>query len=226
MMFFTACGRPDSKGRCDIYFSYRVKNGWSEPKNIGAPVNTPFWDSQPCFAADGKTLYFVSNRPDGFGEKDIWQATLQGFDSKGTPLFGDLKNLGDKINTSKDEMSPFLHHDNKTLYFSSDGWYGLGGMDIFISKKDDAGNWSEPLNVGYPINTFGDETGLVINARGNRAYFSSDYHQQKNNGKDIYYFNLPEEIQPTPALYVKGRVFDAETNANLPANFQLQDLST
>ena len=225
MMFFTACGRSDSKGSCDIYFSYKVKDGWSEPKNIGAPVNTPFWESQPCFAADGKTLFFVSNRPNGLGEKDIWQATMQGFDSQGTPLFSDVKNLGKKINTSKDEVSPFLHHDNKTLYFSSDGWYGLGGLDIFISRKDDAGEWSEPVNLGYPINTSSDESGLVINARGNRAYFSSNYHEEKNTGKDIYFFNLPSNIQPTPVLYVKGRVFDAETDENLPAKFQLQDLS-
>jgi outer membrane protein OmpA-like peptidoglycan-associated protein len=226
MMFFTACGRPDSKGSCDIYFSYKLKDAWSEPKNIGAPVNSAFWESQPCFGADGKTLLFVSNRPDGFGGQDIWQATLKGFNSEGTPYFGDLKNLGNKINTTGHDCSPFLHHDNNTLYFSSDGWKGMGGLDIFVSRKDETGEWTEPVNLGYPINTSGDETGLVINAKGNRAYFASDFNETQNTGRDIYYFNLPSEFQPTPALYVKGRVFDAETNENLPANFQLQDLAT
>jgi len=226
MMFFTGCGRPDSRGSCDIYFSYKTPNGWSEPKNIGPPVNTPYWESQPCFAADGQTLLFVSSRPGGIGGKDIWQATIQGFNSEGTPIFGDLKNLGKNINTEKEENSPFLHHDGKTLYFSSDGWQGMGEQDIFISRKDENGEWSEPVNLGHPINTPGDEIGLVINARGNRAYFSSDSRDGKNTGnKDIYYFNLPPAIQPNPALYVKGRVFDAETGKNLSANFQLQDLS-
>ena len=225
MMFFTACGRSDSRGSCDIYFSYKTKDGWSNPKNIGTPVNTPYWESQPCFAADGKTLLFVSNRPGGLGGKDIWQATIQGFNSEGTPVLGDLKNLGEKINTSKDENSPFLHHDNQTLYFSSDGWRGMGGMDIFVSRKNEEGEWDEPVNLGYPINTSGDEIGFVVNARGNRAYFAADNQQKKEMGKDIFFFNLPNVIQPIPALYVKGRVFDAETNKNLPANFQLQDLS-
>ncbi|MCL2074193.1 MAG: OmpA family protein [Marinilabiliaceae bacterium] len=226
MMFFTACGREDSRGSCDIYFSYKTNFGWSTPKNIGQPVNTPYWESQPCFAADGKTLLWVSNRPGGFGVKDIWQATMQGFDPNGTPIFGDVKNLGEKINTAGEESSPFLHHDGQTLYFSSDGWDGMGGMDLFLSRKDDNGEWSEPINLGYPINTAGDEIGLVINARGNRAYFSTNNREGKNNGKDIYFFELPTDIRPNPTLYVKGRVFDAETGVNLPANFQLQDLST
>lgn len=223
MMFFTGCGHPDSKGSCDIYFSYKTQNGWSEPKNVGAPVSSPYWDSQPCFAADGQTLLFISNRPGGVGGKDIWQATLQGFNSEGTPYFGDLKNLGENINTQQDENSPFLHHDNHTLYFSSDGWMGMGEQDIFISRRNKDGEWEKPVNLGYPINTSGDEIGLVINARGNRAYFSADNRKDKN--KDIYFFNLPAEIQPIPTLYVKGRVFDAETGRNLSADFQLQDLS-
>ena len=225
-MFFTACGRDDSKGSCDIYFSYKTNDGWSTPKNIGSPVNSPYWESQPCFAADGQTLLFVSNRPGGIGGRDIWQATIQGINSDGTPFFGNLKNLGATINTSKDENSPFLHHDNRTLYFSSDGWHGFGEMDLFISRRLSTGEWSEPKNLGFPINTSGEEIGLVINAKGNRAYFSTDNREGNATGKDIYSFNLPEALQPTPALYVKGRVFDMETGQNLSADFQLQDIST
>ncbi len=225
-MFFTACGREDSRGSCDIYFSYKTASGWSIPQNVGAPVNTPYWESQPCFASDGQTLLFVSNREGGMGGKDIWQATIQGIKSDGTPYFGNLLNLGVNINTSKDENSPFLHHDNKTLYFASDGWPGMGGMDLFLSRLREDAEWREPVNLGYPINSTGDEIGLVINAKGNRAYFSSDGLIESNNGKDIFYFNLPVPLQPSPVLYVKGRVFDAETGETLPADFQLQDLSS
>lgn len=160
------------------------------------------------------------------GGKDIWQVKLQGIKSDGTPFFGDLTNLGTNINTSKDENSPFLHHDNQTLYFASEGWPGMGGMDLFLSRLRGDGQWREPVNLGYPINTPGDEFGLVVNARGNRAYFSSDGFTDAKYGKDIFYFNLPSSLQPVPVLYVKGRVFDAETGETLPADFELKDLST
>jgi flagellar motor protein MotB len=225
-MFFTACGRDDSKGSCDIYFSYKTDTGWSTPKNVGAPVNTPYWESQPCFASDGQTLLFVSNRVGGIGGKDIWQATLQGINSDGTPYFGNIANLGPTINTSKEENSPFLHQDNKTMYFSTDGWPGMGGLDLFLTRLGEDGVWREPVNLGFPINTSGDEIGLVINARGNRAYFSTDGRSEIETGKDIFFFKLPEPLQPTPVLYVKGRVFDAETGVTLPADFQLKDLET
>ncbi len=226
LMFFTACGRDDSRGSCDIYFSFKTEAGWSMPKNVGPPVNTPYWESQPCFGSDGSTLLFVSNRPGGMGGKDIWKVSIQGFAGDGTPYFGNLINLGPSVNTSKDENSPFLHHDNKSLYFASEGWPGMGGMDLFLSRLRDDGQWREPVNLGYPINTSGDEIGLVINARGNRAYFSSNGLNDNDSGKDVFYFNLPPPIQPAPVLYVKGRVFDAETGITLPANFQLKDLSS
>ena len=225
-MFFTACGRPDGRGSCDIYFSQKTDRGWSEPVNLGTPVNTPHWESQPSFSSDGRTLLFVSNRPGGRGGKDIWQATLQGFRNDGTPIFGDVINLGPNINTPKDENSPFLHHDNNTLYFASDGWPGMGGMDLFFSRRNVNGEWRSPVNLGYPINTPGDEIGLVINARGNRAYFSSDGRDAANMSKNIYSFNLPAPLRPEPVLYVKGRVFDAETGETLPADFELKDLSS
>lgn len=225
-MFFTACGREDGRGSCDIYFSQWDGTGWSQPVNLGMPVNSPYWESQPTFSSDGKTMIFVSNRPGGRGGKDIWQATIQSINSQGVPLFGDLRNLGPNINTSKDENSPFIHHDNKTLYFSSDGWAGMGGMDLQFSRKMENGEWRQPVNLGYPINTPGDEIGLVINARGNRAYFSSDGREEGVTAKNIYMFNLPEPFRPDPVLYVKGRVFDIETGETLPADFELKDLAS
>ncbi len=225
-MFFTACGRPDSKGSCDIYFSRRTEQGWSKPVNIGAPVNTPFWESQPCFSADGRTLLFVSNRGGGVGGKDIWQVTLQGFRQDGSPYFGNLMNLGKAVNTAGDENSPFLHHDGQTLYFSSDGHIGMGGMDLFMSRKNSSGEWEQPLNLGVPINTSDDEIGLIVNARGDRAYFSSDGQPSGMGGKDIYSFELPQALRPGPVLYVKGKVYDVETHLPLAAAFDLVDIES
>lgn len=224
-MFFTACSRDDGRGSCDIYFSSLTAGGWSQPVNLGMAINSPHWESQPTFSSDGKTLMFVSNRPGGSGGKDIWQATIQDYRTDGTPIFGNVINLGPGINSVKDENSPFLHHDNLTLYFSSDGWPGMGGMDLFFSRRMANGDWRNPVNLGYPINGVGDEIGLVINARGNRAYFSSDAGKGRKN-KNIYSFNLPPPLQPNTVLYVKGRIFDSETNISLPASFLLKDLTS
>ncbi|PRZ01054.1 WD40 repeat protein [Marinilabilia salmonicolor] len=223
-MFFTGCGRSDSKGSCDIYFSAKTNYGWTAPVNVGAPVNTPLWESQPQFSADGRTLFFISSRGGGEGGKDIWKATLAGITDDGVPFFGDLENLGEQVNTSGDENSPFLHHDGKTLYFSSNGHMGMGGMDLFMSRKDSFGNWTEPINLGYPINTEKDEIGLVVTAKGNKAYFSTDGQQDTRGAKDIYSFTLPDDFRPEPALYVKGKVFDAETGEVLAADFDLKSL--
>ena len=225
-MFFTSCGRSDSKGSCDIYFSRRTGDGWSAPANVGGPVNSSAWESQPHFSADGRTLYFISNREEGIGGKDIWKARVKGIKDDGTPYFGDLKNLGEPINTEGDENSPFLHHDGHTLYFSSNGHTGMGGMDLFMSRRNDQGVCSDPENLGYPINTDQGEIGLFVVARGNRAFFATNGQDEGMGGKDIYSFRLPREYRPDPVLYVKGKVFDRETREVLPADFELTNLET
>lgn len=222
-MFFTACGRKGGKGSCDIWFSKRIANGWSQPTNLGAPVNTPFWESQPSFSADGKTLYFVSSRPSGEGKKDIWRASITGFKADGTPFFGKAENLGPNVNSFGDENSPFIHHDNQTLYFSSDGWAGMGAMDLFYSQRNEQGQWQRPSNLGYPLNTENDEIGLVINAQGDLGYFSSD-GLDEGKDKDLYQFTLPKSIRPKPVTYVKGRVFDKETNDVLLADIRINKM--
>ncbi len=225
-MFFTACGKSGSMGSCDIYFSYKTAGGWSAPKNLGAPVNTPYWESQPSFSSDGRTLYYVSNRSGGEGKKDIWSATLIGFKPDRTPVFAGVKNIGNKINTSGDENSPFIHHDNRSLYFSSDGWPGMGNMDLFVCRRDSAGQWGAPENLGYPINTLHDEIGLVINAKGSTAYFSSDGLPSETKGKDLYMFKLPKKLRPQPVTYVKGKVYDKESRELIEASFILKDIET
>ncbi len=223
-MFFTSCGKNGSMGSCDIWFSYKTPQGWSKPVNPGAPLNTSYWESQPSFSADGKTLYFASNRPGGKGMKDLWKATLIGFRDGNVPVFSNVENLGDRINTPSDENSPFIHPDNHSLYFSSDGWPGMGNMDLFISRKDKNGQWGLPENLGYPINTVHDEIGLVLNAKGTNAYFSSDGLPSKTKGKDIYVFKMPEKLRPQPVTYVKGKVFDKKTGKEIQAEFVLKDI--
>ncbi|KHJ37706.1 putative lipoprotein YiaD [Pedobacter glucosidilyticus] len=219
-LFFTGCNRPDGLGRCDIYVSQREGDGWSKPINLGNPINTKGWESQPSISADGRTLYFVSDREDGFGSYDIWKSELTDDGKWGNPI-----NLGSKINTPYDEQSPFIHPDNETLYFSSNGWVGFGNKDIFISRLDKSGNWSDAQNLGYPINTYGEESGLTINASGNKAFFSSN-NFNGFGGFDIYSFDLPNALKPKAVNYVKGKVYDAQTQQPLDAVVDIIDLRT
>jgi len=222
-LFFTGCNRPDGLGRCDIYISKREGNEWSKPFNIGGPVNTAGWESQPSISADGRTLYFVSTRQGGYGGYDIWSSELN---SDGTWL-GPV-NLGPDINTPYDEQSPFIHPDNESLYFSSNGWPGLGNKDLFLSRKAYSGEkqtgWQKPENLGFPINTFAEESGLSISNNGKLAFFSSN--QKEGYGKlDIYSFELPEKMKPKTVTYVKGKVFDNSSKEMLDAQIQITNLT-
>ncbi len=222
LLFFTACTRSDGRGSCDIYYS-RNKNGeWSVPQNAGEPVNSASWESQPSISANGEWLYFVSNRKGGKGGMDIWKCNLKGFSEWGRPIWGNPVNLGDSINTPGNEMSPFIHSDGKTLYFASDYWPGLGGYDIFYSRQKNDSAWTRPQNIGYPINSYKDEQGLVVDAAGKNAYYSSDRPGSK--GMDIYSFELYESARPSPVTYIKGKVVDEETGAPICAKVELIDL--
>ncbi len=218
-MVFTACNRDDGFGRCDLYSSTREGDKWSVPLNLGRPVNTTYRETQPSITPDGRTLYFSSDRPGGKGHHDLWVTQRDEHGRWSVPV-----DLGDTINTSGVEMSPFIHPDNQSLYFASDGLIGLGGYDLFISRRDSAGKWQTPVNLGYPINTKGDEMGLIVNARGDKAYYSSDI--DKSNGKDIYMFDLPLQDRPLMATYMKGKVFDAGNRQVLKAQFELIDLES
>lgn len=222
LLFFTACTRNDGRGSCDIYFSRNKGGIWSVPQNAGEPVNSPAWESQPSISANGEYLYFVSSRKGGKGGMDIWRSKLRGFSEWGTPKWGIAVNLGDSINTPGNEMSPFIHSDGKTLYFASDYWPGLGGYDIFYSRQKNDTVWTTPQNIGYPINSFKDEQGLVVDASGKNAYYSSDRPGSK--GMDIYSFELYKAARPTPVSYIKGKVVDEDSGAPICAKVELTDL--
>lgn len=223
LLFFTSCSRNDGIGSCDIYFSRNKGGKWSVPQNVGEPVNSPAWESQPSISANGETLYFVSSRKGGKGGMDIWKCNLLAFSDRGIPVWSNAIDLGDSINTPGNENSPFIHPDNKTLYFSSDTWPGMGGFDIFYSRRRNDLVWNKPHNIGYPINSIKDEQGLVVDASGKNAYFSSD--RAGSLGRDIYSFEITGDAQPTPVSYVKGKVMDGDSGEPLCANVELIDLN-
>ncbi|MEZ4887961.1 MAG: OmpA family protein [Chitinophagales bacterium] len=216
-MFFAAKNRRDAIGGFDLFYCIKVGEDWQGPYNLGEPVNTYGWESQPSISSDGKALYFSSRRKGGYGGIDIWVSYLK------NNYWSDPVNLGPNINTKKDEQTPFIHPDNHTLYFSSNGHIGMGDADLYVARKDDNGEWSKPENLGYPINTRGNENGLIVTASGERAYFSSF---NEGYGLDLYYFPLPKTVQPTYVTYVKGIVFDSESKSKLAATIELIDLDT
>lgn len=218
-MYYTACDRRDGFGSCDIYYSRQISGQWNRGKNVGRPVNSAYWETQPSISPDGQTLYFASNRPGGKGGMDLWLSRMKADGSWSEPL-----NLGDSINTSYDEMSPFIHPDNKTLYFSSKGRPGMGGFDLYYARKTNDTIWYQVRNLGYPINSHADELGLVLEASGETAYYSSAVDDRR--GKDIFSFEMPESIRPDMVTYMKGKVFDKNTGQLLSARFELINLET
>jgi outer membrane protein OmpA-like peptidoglycan-associated protein/tetratricopeptide (TPR) repeat protein len=220
-MIFTGCNFPKGSGSCDLYISYLNNNGWSEPENLGRNVNSEFWESTPSLSPDKRDLYFSSNVPGGFGGKDLWVCHR---DENGK--WQEAVNLGAEINTAADESTPFIHADNQTLFFNSNGHEGYSEKpDLFLSRKQPDGKWSKPENLGYPINTIEDEGSLVVAADGKTAYFSSDRSDSKG-GLDIYSFELRSDVRPLKTLWVKGKVFDIKTKTGLPSTVELTDLST
>lgn len=227
-MVFTACDLygsygPDRQGygSCDLFFSYKIGNRWAKAKNMGSNINSAHWESQPSLSADGKTIYFIrGDRNPRERKSDIFMAELNDEGQWSKPI-----RLSQNINTPGNEESVLIHPDGKTLYFSSDGHPGMGGLDIFMSTRQGHNSWSKPINLGYPINTPADENSLLVSPMGNVAYFSSD-RPGGEGSLDLYSFELPEHLRPNPVGYVKGLVFDANTKAPLYARFELIDLET
>jgi outer membrane protein OmpA-like peptidoglycan-associated protein/tetratricopeptide (TPR) repeat protein len=202
-----------SQPNCDIYVSRNDDDNWSELSKLGANVNHPvYWDSQPTLSADGNSIYFVSDRPGGFGGIDIY---ITKKDQK-TGVWGVPQNAGSKINTNGNEKTPFIHSDSETLYFSSDGHFGFGGMDIFLIRKNEKGEWIEAENIGYPINTEADDVGFFVSTDSKTGYFFS-YDEGKMRGKgvgryDLYSFDLYKEARPQETTFLSGEIKDKSGN--------------
>lgn len=210
------------KGSCDLFYTKKLGSRWLDPVNLPGFVNTGNWESQPSISADGKTLYFIRGMRGrgGSQDADIFVSTLQD-DGK----WGPALKLPANINTPYQEESVLIHPDGKTLYFSSRGHQGMGGLDIYVSRMDATGKWGDPENLGYPINTRFDENSLMVSPDGEIAFFASD-REGGFGDLDIYYFVMPEHLRPTKTLYFDGLVFDATTKKPVPGKFSLVDLKT
>ena len=193
-LYLTGCGWGRDSG-CDLYVSQWDLGQWSMPQLLKGSINKGSWESQPCVSADGKELYFVSRRN---GNADIYCSHRNADRSWGEP-----QNLGAPINTKGNEMAPFLHPDGKTLYFSSDKHIGMGGFDLFMSRRGEDGRWQEPVNLGFPINTQGDEINFFVAADGRTAFISSQ-REGGYGGYDIYTFELPEEVRSDSTNYLSN----------------------
>ena len=224
-LIFTACEDRTGLGSCDLYIAQRTGNHWSRPENMGRNINSRSWESQPSLSADGRTLYFVSDRKGGSGRRDIYVTQRQD-DNTWSPA----QNVGGEINTARDEVSPFIHVNGQTLYFASNGRPGFGGYDLYVSERTPTGKqtntWSAPQNLGYPINTFRDQASLFITANGRDGYYSDEDLRNDNVVRsEIFRFELPEQIRVRyRSSYVQGTVYDAVTKEPLKAAIELIDL--
>ena len=220
---FTACQGRKGFGSCDLYLSRKTGSDWSVPENLGPIVNTRYYESQPSLSADGRRLYFISDRPGGKGRRDIWRSDLN---PDGT--WRDPVNIGSPVNTSFNEASPFIHANGQTLFFASEGHIGLGGYDLFVADSTATG-WSAPTNLGYPINTSEDQASLFVAANGRRAYYSFEEQKDGVSQKSrLYTFDLPESLRERvkPVSFLTGTVADAKTKKPLAATVELIDLKT
>lgn len=220
-LIFTSCVGRDGLGSCDLYESKKIGERWSAPKNLGANVNSPDWESQPSLSADGRTLYFISDRRGGQGRRDIWVSTQ---DAKGN--WTRARNLGKEVNTPYDEISPFIHVNNRTLYFATNGLTGYGGYDIFYQEREDNGKWSKAINMGGPINNHEDQFSLFITTDGKKAYYSHESVNEVGQTRSYLYETLvPENQRPKKSSsYVTGTVRDKETKQPLKASIELIDI--
>lgn len=220
ILIYTSCDAPDSQGSCDLYIAYKVNGAWQRPTNMGAKVNSRSWDSQPSLSADGRVLFFSSNRRGGYGGNDIWYTVRQNDGS-----WTDAKNLGSIVNTPKDEISPFMFFNNEILFFATDGHQGFGGMDIFLSRVKN-GEFQKPENLGLPINDHLDQVALFITAKKDYAYYTELTKEEEENDRSLLYrFKFPEEIYLGENLTVtEGKVFNSKTGQPIEATLSLVSL--
>jgi len=210
-------------GSCDLFYSQNNGTNWSTPVNLGPKINSKHWETQPSFSSDGKTLYFIrgmtyNRQRRNPNNQDIYVTTITEDGEWSVP-----RKISSKINTPYREESVQIHPDGKTLYFASNGHPGMGGLDIYMSRKLEDDSWSKPTNLGYPLNTYVNENSLIISPKGDLGYFSSN-REGGFGDLDLYSFIVSDKYKPQPITYLKGKIIDAETKSPLIAYFQLSDL--
>ncbi|MCS7073096.1 MAG: OmpA family protein [Bacteroidia bacterium] len=205
LLYFTRCNAPDGFGVCDIYVAEYVNGEWTNIKNLGPNVNSKDWDSQPTLSADGKTLFFTSNRSGGFGRTDIYM-TRKNDDGTWTPA----ENLGPIINTIESEVTPFFMGIENTLYFSSTGHiHNVGDFDIFKSRWL-GDHWENPKNLGPLVNTVGSEYYFSIDGKGEKLFYALAKKDDPKNF-DLYSFPMPMGARPDAITKLRGYLVDSVT---------------
>lgn len=203
----------DDGGNGNVYFTTWDGKDWSTLQSFGSDINTKYWESHACLSADYNTLYFVSDRPGGFGGRDIYRCV-----KLPNGAWSKALNVGPTINTKYDEDGPFIHPDGVTLIFASVGHKSMGGFDLFASTIEEDKKFSQPSNLGYPINTTDDDVFFVTSPDGKRGYFSS----AKDGGfgeKDIYKMSIPDAKEKPLALF-KGSILPAD-GEKLPDDLEI-----
>lgn len=221
-LYFTVCQDNNGYINCDVYFSEQDGyGGWTTPKSVGDHINNrDSWESQPSVSANGDMLFFTSNREGGEGGLDIYYCTREVGGEWSAPM-----NLGAPVNTKKNEKTPFIHSDSRTLYFSSDGQEGMGGFDIFYAKAANDSVWEEPINIGYPINTQEDDLGLFVSLDGQTGYFASTKYRAQG-GWDVFQFSLPEKARPEEVSLITGTLVDEYDEPIKDASVEIKNLKT
>lgn len=209
-LIFARCDAPDGLGSCDLYYTEYVGGDWTPAKSLGPKVNSEGWDSHPSLTPDGNALFFTSDRQGGFGKSDIY-VTYRTEDGS----WSQAENLGPYINTMDDEVTPFFHQVNQTLFFSSTGHIlNMGGHDIFKSRWLD-GHWEAPKNVGPLVNTAGNEYYFSIDGKGNRLFYAmskpGDQSAEYKQNFDLYSFPMPMEARPDAIVTLRGYLMDSVT---------------
>ena len=221
ILYYTKCSLTQGGYKnCDIYYVFNQDGSWSETQNFSKNISKiDSWESQPTVSSDGRTIIFASDREGGYGKIDLYETTFK------NGQWSNPENLGDKINSNENEKSPFLHTDGKTLFFASQNFPTLGGYDIFYSRKDSSGNWQQPKNIGYPINSVADEISLFVSTDGNIAYFASN-HLDGVGGWDIYSFSLHDGAKPERVLFLKGELMDENGLVLEDVELEIKNLKT
>lgn len=203
-----------------IFTITRSGDQWSKPSILAETINTPkYLESTASITPDGKVIYFASDRVGGHGGLDIFK-----IEKKNDGTWSAPENLGPEINSSANEDAPFIHPDQRTLFFTSDGHNTMGGRDIFKSTSVN-GKWTKPENMGYPVNTTANDNYFTLIADGTRGYFSSD-RKGGNGGQDIYFIEMPEESRNIPLTMLKGKILNAETGKPSPTKIYVIDNET
>jgi outer membrane protein OmpA-like peptidoglycan-associated protein len=236
-LFFTRCENRSedgwAEGGCDLFIAYRINkdSSWTIGQPFGPTINTTDYEGQPSLSPDNRELYFVSDRPGGYGGYDIWISRFE------NGLWQKPVNAGPGVNTAGNETAPFIGMDNKTLYFTSDGWPGMGGTDLYVSKRNKSTpattfntegedgstlvsadtrttDWGNAINLGYPINTANDEQSECVTADGSKIYFASDRNGPAGNF-DLFSSALPGGLQPQATSTIDGYVYDSISKSTL-----------